>query len=132
MKLFRISSHAETLHGYKDVHLSWFVQKRERQLFGPKGTLTLRMPTPSRLTMNGRTMTTQRPRWKNYSPSKKRQRSLNGFAFTVTTIRRSSREWSFRLKTTSWDAGRSRLAVDQIFSMIGNAYDLPFTVWGYY
>ncbi len=39
IKLFHIHSRTNNLRGYKDVPIDWFVEKRERPLFGPNGSL---------------------------------------------------------------------------------------------
>ncbi|MGA8649994.1 MAG: hypothetical protein WB677_05130 [Xanthobacteraceae bacterium] len=42
IKLFKVHSYAD-LHGFKDVPIVWFVDKRERRLFGPGGSLNVQV-----------------------------------------------------------------------------------------
>ena len=77
IKLFKVHSYAD-LHGFKDVPIVWFVDKRERRLFGPGGSLNVQVrDVLPNYTGSYHDYDLLMP-WKNTSPRAKQRRSATG------------------------------------------------------
>jgi hypothetical protein len=134
IKLFNVYSRAEAMHGYKNVQISWFVEKRPRRLFGLDGTLKVHY------------------QWviEDYDPADTYQyySAMAVEEYFTEDEAKAFTDWlgiHFDFATTvepaklpigNNEAGIGSIAVgggDDFFVVKRHpAYDLPFEVWGYY